>query len=145
MKLNELQVDETYEAKLLWAFPKVSTPYRPYGGRVIVQLRRVSARSSGGIHLTPDAIDTERWNTQVGVVVAVGPLAFKNKDTLAPWPEGVWAKVGDFVRTPKYGGDRVAVDVPNDAADDVVIFAEFNDSELLGEIAVDPLSVKAFI
>lgn len=134
--------EETYEQKLAWFFPKVEAPYRPYGGRVLTQLKRVPTMSRGGIQLTHDAIDTELWNTQVGLLVAVGPLAFKNKDTMNPWPEGVWAKIGDYVRVPRYGGDRVEVELPG--TDEKILFAEFNDHELLGEI-FDPLKIRAYI
>lgn len=134
--------EETYEERLAWFFPKVEAPYRPYGGRVLTQLKRVPTMSRGGIQLTHDAIDTELWNTQVGLLVAVGPLAFKNKDTMNPWPEGVWAKIGDYVRVPRYGGDRVEVELPG--TDEKILFAEFNDHELLGEI-FDPLKIRAYI
>lgn len=135
-------VEETYEDRLAWFFPKVEAPYKPYGGRVLVQLKRVPVKSRGGIQLTSDAIDVEKWNTQVGIIVEAGPLAFKNKDTMNPWPEGIWARIGDFVRAPKYGGDRVEVEVPG--TDELILFAAFNDHELLGRIT-DPLKIRAFV
>jgi co-chaperonin GroES (HSP10) len=134
--------EETYEEKLAWFFPKVEAPYTPFGGRVLVQLKRVPVTSRGGIQLTSEAIDVERWNTQVGLLVAVGPLAFKNKETTCSWPEGVWAKVGDYVRTPRFGGDRVEVELPD--TEEQILFAEFNDHELLGGIK-DPLKIRAFV
>jgi co-chaperonin GroES (HSP10) len=143
MNLIEVAVtEETYEEKLSWFFPKVELPYVPFGGRVLVQMKRVPVKSRGGIQLTHDAIDTELWNTQVGILAAIGPLAFRNKDNLAPWSEGMWARVGDFVRTPKYGGDRVEVDLPG--TEEKILFAAFNDHELLG-LVKDPLKIRAFI
>lgn len=134
--------EETYEQKLAWFFPKLDLPYVPFGGRVLVQLKRVPTKSRGGIQLTGDAIDVEMWNTQVGLLVAIGPLAFRHKDTLTTWLEGAWCKVGEYVRTPKYGGDRVEVEIPG--TNEKVLFAEFNDHELLGLIS-DPLKIRAFV
>jgi co-chaperonin GroES (HSP10) len=134
--------EETYEDKISWFFPKVEAPYLPFGGRVLVQLKRVPITSRGGIQLTHEAIDVELWNTQVGILIAAGPLAFKSKDDLSPWPEGIWAKVGDFVRTPKFGGDRIEVELPG--TEEKILFATFNDHELLGLIK-DPLKIRAFV
>ena len=53
---------------------------------------------------------TLKFNETVAKVVQIGPLAYKNPDTLEPWPEGPWCKVGDIVRTIKYGGDRFVID-----------------------------------
>ena len=44
----------------------------------------------------------------IGRVVEIGPLAFKNRETMESWPEGSWASVGDYVRVPKWG---ISVDV----------------------------------
>ena len=88
------------------AFPDVSPGITAFGARVLVQIRTPKQRSKGGIILGNETRETELWNTQVAKVIQVGPLAFRNRDTLAQWPEGDWCKPGDFVRVPKYGGDR---------------------------------------
>jgi hypothetical protein len=69
-------------------------------------------------------------------------LAFKNRNTQEPWPEGAWSKVGDFVRVPKYGGDKWSVKTDDDQE---VIFVILNDLDLVGEITGDPLAFKAYI
>ena len=88
------------------AFPTADPGAIPFGNRVLVQIRTPKKKSRGGIELIPEAVETELWNTQVARVVTLGPVAFRNRDTLEPWPEGDWCKPGDFVRVPKYGGDR---------------------------------------
>jgi hypothetical protein len=55
-----------------------------------------------------------------------------------PWPEGVWAEKGDFVRIPRWDGDRVEVFIKDQ--DSPVIFVTFNDTQLIGRVLGDPLS-----
>ena len=88
------------------AFPAVEPGVKPLGSRVLVQVRTPETKSKGGIILTENDKDTQYWNTSVAKVVALGPLAFKNRNTQESWPEGAWCSVGDFVRVPRYGGDR---------------------------------------
>ena len=124
------------------AFPDVHPGIQPFGSRVLVQIRTPRRVSRGGIILSAETQDTEKWNTQVAKVISVGPLAFKNRDTQKTWPEGEWCEPGDFVRVPKYGGDRWEVPVNrNDSA----MFVIFNDLDIIGRVVGDPLAVKAFI
>lgn len=184
-------------AALERVFPNVDPGVYPFGTRVLVQLRLERSQSRGGIALVQETKDTERWNEAVAQIIALGPLAFRKRDTLQPWAEGMWAEVGDFVRVPKFGGDRweVAVD-DQDAVDrhqkrieqieaelrelrdpeavrdatlrrveersyslqtelkqlkardpDMlqVVFAQFNDYELIGEITGSPLDMKVYV
>ncbi len=124
------------------AFPDVDPGIEPYGSRVLVQIRTPKSRTASGIILDAGSRDTEKWNTQVGRVVAIGPLAFKNRNTQASWPEGAWASPGDYVRVAKYGGDRW--NVPTKNGEDA-LFVIFNDLDLIGKVTVDPLSIRAFI
>jgi co-chaperonin GroES (HSP10) len=119
------------------AFPVLPIPVRPYGGRVVVQIRRLPKRSRSGLILIEDTRDTAKWNTQVGKLVAIGPLAFRNRETGEPWPEGIWAALGQYVRVPRWDGDRIEVMLKGE--DDPVIFVTFNDAQLIGEINGDPL------
>lgn len=128
--------------ELAQAFPDVDPEYRPYGSRVLVQIRTPVTKSKGGIILTADTIDTERWNTQVAKVISMGPVAYKNRNTLESWPEGSWCQPGTFVRVPKYGGDRWEV---TDEQGNKALFVVFNDLDIGGEHTGNPLHVKAFI
>ncbi len=124
------------------AFPNVDPGVKPLGSRVLVQVRRAKRKTKGGIILADEARDTEQWNTQVAKVVAIGPLAFKNRNTMQSWPEGDWVQVGSFVRAPKYGGDRFGV-TGEDGEE--IIFVLVNDLDLLGIVTGDPLAMKAFL
>lgn len=124
------------------AFPEADCGVIPFGSRVLVQIRTPKTKTKGGIILTRDTVDTEKWTTQVAKVISVGPLAFKNRNTQESWPEGDWCKPGDFVRVPKYGGDRWEVPI---SRDDSAMFVIFNDLDIIGQVTGDPLTVKAFI
>lgn len=126
------------------AFPEVNPGVEPYGSRVLVQIRTPKKKTKGGIILTKDTVETDLWNTQVAKVVSVGPLAFKNRDTMKTWAEGEWCKPGEFIRCPKYGGDRWQVAVPG-RPDEDALFVIFNDLDIIGKVTVDPLEIKAFI
>lgn len=133
---------------LVEAFPSVEPGLKPYGHRVLVQLRRTpdhkQLANGQKLYLTRDTQDTEKWNTQVAKVIALGPIAFRDRKTQVLWPEGAWCEPGVYVRVPKYGGDRW--EVPVDGEDDnPALFAVFDDLSIIGERVGDPLSMKAFI
>ena len=87
------------------AFPPANAGVTPFGSRVLVQIRTPKKQTKGGIILTSESRQDEIYNTQVAKVIGVGSLAFKNRNTMEPWPEGSGCEVGDFVRVPRYGGD----------------------------------------
>ena len=124
------------------AFPPCDPGVEPFGSRVLVQVRTPKKKTKGGIILTSDIRETEHYNPQVAKVISVGSLAFKNRTTMKTWPEGSWAAVGDFVRVPRYGGDRWTVKLPDD---DEAVMVIFNDLDLVGKITGDPLAMKAFL
>ena len=134
------------EQELKWAFPDVSPGQKPFGGRVVVQLRRIKKTTASKIILVAETKETEKWQNMIGKVVEVGPLAFKNRDTMQSWPEGSWAEVGDYVRVPKWGGDRWEREVPGEEGnEDPVLFMTINDHELIAKVTDDPLSFKAYV
>ncbi len=131
------------------AFPEVDPGLRPFGSRILVQKRGVRSRLKSGLYVPDETQETEFWNTQVAKVIALGPVAFKNRDTLEAWKEGDWCQPGTYVRVPKYAGDRWFVEVPEDEAKktgiDKVCFVLFNDLDLIGEITCDPMDVIAYL
>jgi len=139
-------VATTFEDAIAEAFPAADAGVQPFGSRVLVQIRTPKTKTAGGLILHSESRDTEKWNTQVARVVSVGPLAFKNRDTMQSWPEGSWCKPGDFVRVPKYGGDRWEVPLGmRDGNNESAMFVIFNDLDIIGQVTGDPLAIKAFI
>ena len=138
--------NDIVEQTLEEAFPIVDALMEPVGARVLIQLRAVKEKATAsGIVLVEETKETEKWNTMIGKVIAIGPLAFKKRDSMESWPEGAWAKVGDFVRVPKWGGDRWEVDYEQNGSTVKALFTFFNDHELIGRVTGDPLKIKAFI
>jgi len=135
------------DAELAWAFPSVDPGAKPLGGRILVLLRRTKRKTSGsGIILVEETKETEKWQNMVAKVVAIGPLAFKHRDSMQSWPEGSWCEVGDYIRVPKWGGDRWEVKVPGDEEhEDPALFAIFNDHEVIAKVTGNPLTMRAYL
>jgi len=125
------------------AFPPCDPGVTPFGSRVLVQVRTPKSKTKGGIILTTETRETDLWNTQVAKVIGTGALAFRNRTTMEQWPEGGWCQPGDFVRVPKYGGDRWSVKTTDGEGE--CLFVIFNDLDIIGAVTGDPLTVKAFI
>lgn len=145
MKMNEPEAFN--QAELDWAFPVVDPGAKPLGGRILVQLRRTKKKAtSAGIILVEETKETEKWNNMVAKVLMIGPLAFKNRDTMESWPEGSWVSVGEYIRVPKWGGDRWEVKVPGeDDMEDPALFMVLNDHEIIASVTGNPLAMKAFL
>jgi Co-chaperonin GroES (HSP10) len=135
------------DAEMAWAFPSVDPGAKPLGGRILVQLRRAKRKATkAGIILVSETKETEKWQNMVAKVVEIGPLAFRKRDTMEPWPEGSWCEVGDFIRVPKWGGDRWEVKVPGeDDLEDPALFSILNDHEVIAKVTGNPLDMKAFL
>jgi co-chaperonin GroES (HSP10) len=132
--------------ELAWAFPAVEPGALPLGGRILVQLRRAVKKTKSGIFLPHETQETEKWQNMVAKVIALGPLAFKHRDTMQGWPEGTWCQVGDYIRVPKWGGDRWEVQVPGEKEnEEPSLFMILNDHEVIAKLTGDPLSMKAFL
>lgn len=132
----------TSENAMAEAFPAADAGVQPFGSRVLVQIRTPKTKTASGIILDSGSRDAEKWNTQVAKVVSHGPVAYRNRNTLEPWPEGSWAHPGDYVRVPKYGGDRWEVPLSNGES---ALFVIFNDLDIIGKVEGDPLAIRAFI
>ena len=135
------------DAEIAWAFPSVDPGAKPLGGRILVQLRRTKKKTTGsGIILVEETKEAEKWNNMVAKVIEIGPLAFKNRDTMQGWPEGSWVVAGDFIRVPKWGGDRWEVKVPGeDHLEDPALFMILNDHEIIAKVTCSPLEMRSFI
>lgn len=153
MALSLNQQPIRFDQNLLEAFPEVDPGIAPFGSRVLVQIRTAKRmtkkREDGGIELTDETRETVAYNTQVGMVRAIGPLAFRDRKTQESWPEGAWAKVGEFVRVPKFGGDKWERDIPETRDGmgrcDQAMFIILDDLALVGKITVDPREILAFV
>lgn len=135
------------DAEMAWAFPSVDPGAKPLGGRILVQLRRAKRKATkAGIILVSETKETEKWQNMVAKVIEIGPLAFRKRDTMEPWPEGSWCQPGDYIRVPKWGGDRWEVKVPGeDDLEDPALFSILNDHEVIAKVTGNPLEMRAFL
>lgn len=145
MAIDFNQKDEPDLRNELECFPVIDPGIEVAGDRVLVQLRREKISSKGGIILVDETRQTLRYNETVAKVIQIGPLAYKSPDTLEPWPEGPWCKVGDLVRTIKYGGDRFVVNPDDEGAP--VVFITIQAREIISRIRsfADAQRMKAFV
>ena len=135
MSMAENAELETLTAKEALLFPKINAGITPFGSRVLVQVRRVRTRRKSGLYMTKEATDTQMDNTCVAKVIAVGPLAYKNRNTMESWSEGSWCEAGEYVFVPKYGGLRWEKPYKtNDDYIDKVQFAIFDDLNIVGGV-----------
>lgn len=114
------------------AFPEIDPGVTPLGTRVLVQLRTVRSRTASGIVLVDDTKTFNKVNTQLGKMLSLGQLAFRNRNTGDLWPEGQWAAPGELVRIPKFGGDRFERQIPG--TDDRALFCIFADHEVIAKV-----------
>lgn len=137
------------------AFPDVDPGTEPFGSLVLLQIKAAAVKTAAGLHIVQNTIETESDNTRVAKVIACGPLAFHSRDTGKPWPEGAWAKPGEYVRIGLYGGDRwkVLYDTVEVRGRDgriertEKVYAEFallDDLVLKGRVK-DPLATLAYL
>lgn len=132
----------TASGTLLEGFPDVDPNFEPFGAIILLQ-QRVAKSDTGGdtpLALPEEVRATIQANTQVAKVIAMGPLAFKDRRTGEPWPEGAWVKPGDYVRTPKFIQEKWEVR----HGEGVVVFMTLKDLELSGRVP-RPLDMIAYV
>lgn len=127
------------------AFPDIDWMMDPLGNAVIVQMRAPKLMSAGGIALPGETTDWDASMLRVGKVVAIGPLAYKNRDTMKDWPEGAWIKIGDFVRVPVHAGTDGWKIYYGDKKSDWVQFSSFNDYDIKNRVRGNPLDIVDYV
>tara|TARA_R110001592_G_scaffold86435_1_gene254973 strand:+ start:1242 stop:1694 length:453 start_codon:yes stop_codon:yes gene_type:complete len=104
----------------------------PTGWRILILPYRGVGKTSGGIALPKESVEQQHVSTQVGYVLKVGDLAYKDPEK---FPVGPWCKEKDWVMFARYAGSRFSID-----GGEVRIL---NDDEILARIA-DPEDVKHY-
>lgn len=122
------------------AFPKIDHGHEPCLSNYLVQVRRAKTKTKGGLYIPEDSRKSEAANTTVGMVVALGPICFKDAKSGKAWVEGPSFKEGDFLRIPRYGGFRFSIQHEGEEVD----FVLFDHLQQLAKIK-DPLSVISYL
>lgn len=137
----------TSEETVSELFPDVPHKARPLGPHIVVQLKSPKTKTKGGIILATESQEIEKETVVIGRIVAMGALAFKDRKAMTVWPEhdperadeGAFPiTVGQFVRVPRYGGDRWRV-VHGDKEG---LFALLKDLDILS--AIDASDIDEF-
>lgn len=122
-------------------FPDVDPNFEPMGVLVLMQVAIAKEKMRDSELVLPEEVRaTIQANMQVAKVISCGRLAFHNRNTGALWPEGAWVHPGDFVRIPRFGGDRWEVKYK----EGMVMFVLLKDLELPGRVP-RPLDVVAYV
>jgi len=139
-----VRTPEELAAEMAFAFPEVDPGVKPVGSRILCQIRRPKRKSDGGLHLAEETREAEKWNEMTAKVIAMGPLAYKIRaDGVTDWPEGAWCKPGDFIRVPKYGGDRIERPVPGES--EPALFVTVDDKNVISIVTCCPLDIKTLV
>ena len=96
-KLVGVKPSKTEEPKL----PK------PTGWRLLVLPFKMKEKTKGGVILAEDTLERQQVASQVGLVMAMGPDCYKDKES---YPDGPWCKVKDWVMFARYAGSRIKID-----------------------------------
>ena len=95
----------------------------PTGWRLLIMPFRVKEETKGGIIIAQETLERARSAVQVGYVLKMGDLCYKDEDK---FPTGPWCKEKDWVIFARYAGSRMDIDGGE--------IRMLNDDEVLGTI-----------
>ena len=96
-KLVGVKPSKTEEPKL----PK------PTGWRLLVLPFKMKEKTKGGLVLAETTLERQQVASQVGLVMAMGPQCYKDKER---YPEGPWCKEKDWIMFARYAGSRIKIE-----------------------------------
>tara|TARA_R100000742_G_C4234738_1_gene55579 strand:+ start:350 stop:769 length:420 start_codon:yes stop_codon:yes gene_type:complete len=115
--------DLVLDPKLI-AKPLLERMPTPTGWRLLVLPYKGKGKTEGGIILPDKIVEENQISTQVGYVLKMGPLAYKDK---TKFETGPWCQEKDWVIFARYAGSRFRID-----GGEVKIL---NDDEILATIS----------
>jgi len=80
---------------------------RPTGWRLLVLPFKMKEKTKGGVILAEDTLERQQVASQVGLVMAMGPDCYKDKER---YPDGPWCKEKDWVMFARYAGSRIKIE-----------------------------------
>ena len=78
----------------------------PVGFRILIAIPEKEEKTEGGVLLPEDTRKREEAASMVGMVLKMGPDAYKDVER---FPSGPWCKEGDFMLMRSYSGTRINV------------------------------------
>ena len=80
---------------------------KPTGWRIIVLPFKMNDKTEGGVLITESALERQQVASQCGLVLAMGPQCYQDKER---YPTGPWCKVNDWVVFARYAGSRIQIE-----------------------------------
>ena len=80
---------------------------KPTGWRIIVLPFKMGDKTKGGVVLHEASIERQQVASQCGLVLAMGPACYLDKER---YPHGPWCKVNDWVVFARYAGSRIHIE-----------------------------------
>ena len=80
---------------------------KPTGWRLLVLPFKMKEKTKGGVILAEDTLERQQVASQVGLVMAMGPQCYKDKER---YLEGPWCKEKDWIMFARYAGSRIKIE-----------------------------------
>jgi chaperonin GroES len=80
---------------------------KPTGWRLLVLPFKMKEKTKGGLVLAETTLEKQQVASQVGLVMAMGPDCYKDRER---YPDGPWCKVNDWIMFARYAGSRIKID-----------------------------------
>ena len=80
---------------------------KPTGWRIIVLPFKMGDKTKGGVVLHEATLERQQVASQCGLVLAMGPQCYKDKER---YPDGPWCKINDWVVFARYAGSRIHIE-----------------------------------
>ena len=80
---------------------------RPTGWRLLVLPFKMKEKTKGGVILAEDTLERQQVASQVGLVMAMGPDCYADKDR---YPDGPWCKDKAWIMFARYAGSRIKIE-----------------------------------
>ena len=125
----ERRIKQVEKEKKEKNIPEASKLPKPTGWRLLVLPHRGQGKTKGGVILSHKTVEETQIATNVGLVLAMGPDAYNDKER---FPNGAWCKKNDWVIFARYAGSRLNIEGGE--------LRILNDDEILG-ITDDPESI----
>ena len=125
----EKRIKQVEKEKKETNIPEASKLPTPTGWRILVLPHRGQGKTKGGVLLSDKTVEETQVATNVGLVLAIGPDAYSDKER---FPNGAWCKKKDWVIFARYAGSRLNIEGGE--------LRILNDDEILGTTD-DPESI----
>ena len=103
----EQRIKQVEKEKKEKDIPEASKLPKPTGWRILVLPHRGQGKTKGGVLLSDQTVEESQVATNVGLVLAIGPDAYSDKER---FPNGPWCKEKDWVIFARYAGSRLNIE-----------------------------------